>query len=198
MLVLVDRGIYAAPDIAIEVMQGVLRQVGFGNRFHGHLPVNCVSVERAQVPGLPAELKDACAESAPVEISEPGWVEWLEGALRPYRLAAAERASPWRAAAADIDAAPARRGTAALGGLGLRDAIVATSTILVFGSGVAVGAMMLGKPRDHAAAPLPATTGVSYVIPAALPLGAAGVETAEAAPEWPPLPRAKPALPAIE
>jgi hypothetical protein len=194
MLVLVDRGIYAAPDIAIEVMRSVLRQVGFGNRFHGHLPVNCVSVERAQVPGLPAQLKDACADAAPVEIAEPDWIEWLQQALRPYRLAAAERASPWHAAAADMDASPvARGGAASLAGFGLRDAIVATATILVFGSGVAVGAMMLGKPREPAAAPLVATAGVSYVIPASLPLGA---EAAEADAAMPPLPRAKPIVPA--
>jgi hypothetical protein len=206
MLVLVDRGIYAAPDIAIEVMQRVLRQVGFGNRFRGYLPVNCVAVERAPLPDMPAQRKVVCAVAAPVEIREPGWSEWLQEALSPYRLAAAERRAPWRGAPGE-EQGPYRRGGASLGGLGLRDAIVATATILVFGSGVAVGAIMLGTPREARVAPSPAPSAVSYVVPAALPVGAGS--GAEAAPEearltpaaamleapLPPLPRAKPNFP---
>ena len=206
MLVLVDRGIYAAPDIAIEVMHRVLRQVGFGNRFRGYLPVNCVAIERAQLPDIPAQLKDACADAAPVEIREPGWIEWLQEALGPYRLAAAERSAPWRGAPGEEPPPFRRGGTASRGGLGVRDAIVATASILVFGSGVAVGAIMLGAPRDQRVAQAPAPSAMTYVVPAALPVAAEPM--ADAAPgearltpaaavletPMPPLPRAKPTV----
>src|SRR5687768_384482 len=109
VLVLADRGPYAVPELAIGVLRSLLLRHGFSLRFPGHLPVVCVSIERAEAAELPARLDEAFAASAPIEIADARWLDFLVAALAAENAPAA-----WSSAAppqtdAVSEASPRRR-----------------------------------------------------------------------------------------
>jgi hypothetical protein len=158
VLVLADRGWYAVPELAVGVLRNLLLRHGFSLRFRGHLPVVCVSIDRAEAAGLPARLDAAFAQSAPIEITDPAWVEVLVAAL------AAENApDTWQAAAPQPqtparEAAPRNRLS-----LSVRDAVVAGAATGLFTAGLAAAPFLFSRtvPQLPAAAQAPVIATVS-------------------------------------
>ena len=191
VLVLADRGPYAVPELAIGVLRSLLLRHGFPLRFPGHLPVVCVSIDRAEAAELPARLDEAFAASAPIEIADARWLDFLVAALVAENAPAWAPAAPPPTAAAS-EAAPHRRLSPSM-----RDAVVAAAAIGLFAAGLAAAPYLFGgtvPPPQMPSGPGPVAMAPA---PAALPL--AVVEAPEAVPPVPArivLPQRKPAPPA--
>jgi hypothetical protein len=189
-LVVVGRGEFAVPHLALRVVRAALREDGFGTRFPGFLPVVFLSLAEAELPGLPAALQRAFEREAPVEIDDPEWSEAALGAIAARSLA--EPAPAWEtdAEAEPFAAAAAPRGRPP----GWTIALVAAAGLVLSGAATAVVAA-LSAPAAPPAPPLAAAA--SVVAPAAAPPAAAPPAAAPAlAPAPAPVPAPSASSPA--
>jgi hypothetical protein len=186
-LMVVGRGEFAVPHLALRVVRAALREDGFGTRFPGFLPVVFLSLAEAELPGLPAALQRAFQREAPVEIDDPAWSEAALAAIAARSLA--EPAPAWETdeEAEPFAAAAAPRGRAS----GWTIALVAAAAFIVSGAATAV----IGALSVPAAAPAPPrAAAASAVAPAAAPPAVAPAPPAPASPA--PVPAAAASSPA--
>jgi hypothetical protein len=99
----------ADPEAAVAAMQAMLRDLAFGRRFPGHLPVVALALMPFEADRAVDLIDRAFAESrAPVGIPDPGWVDWLAARLSDTRDTDTAASGSDSAAAAAPSAAPSR------------------------------------------------------------------------------------------
>jgi hypothetical protein len=96
LLTVAAPGAVADPELAVAAFRAALEDIGFAQRYRGHIAIVARSLAPDAVSDLAAFLAARFAAAPLLEIADPTWPDWLLQRLVPARLNAQPAAAPTR------------------------------------------------------------------------------------------------------